>query len=104
MNAYILFRFAVTEAQPTIKPYDERTWAELADARTAPVELSLQLIDAMHQRWVILLHSVREIDYNRAMQHPERGLMTLDDTLALYEWHGRHHLAHITGLRQERGW
>jgi hypothetical protein len=104
MNAYIRFRFAVTEAQPTIKPYDERTWAELTDARTAPVELSLQLIDAMHQRWVILLHSVREIDYNRAMQHPERGLMTLDDTLALYEWHGRHHLAHITGLRQERGW
>jgi hypothetical protein len=104
MNAYIRFRFAVTEAEPTIKPYDEKAWAELADARTAPVEISLQLIDAIHQRWVILLHSVREIEYNRAMKHPERGLVTLDDTLALYEWHGRHHEAHITGLRRERGW
>lgn len=104
MNAYIRFRFAVTEAEPTIKPYDEKAWAELADARSAPVEPSLQVIDGIHQRWVILLHSVREIDYNRAMKHPERGLMTLDDTLALYEWHARHHAAHITGLRKERGW
>jgi hypothetical protein len=104
MNAYIRIRFAVTEAEPLVKAYDEKAWAELADARSAPVEISLQLLDAVHQRLVILLHSVREIDYNRAMKHSENGLMSLDDVLALYEWHGRHHVAHITGLRQERGW
>lgn len=104
MNAYIRFRFALTEAEPTVKPYDEKTWAELADARTAPVELSLELLDGLHKRWVLLLDTVREIDFNRAMRHPERGVVTLDDTLALYEWHGRHHTAQITGLRQRMGW
>jgi uncharacterized damage-inducible protein DinB len=104
MNAYIRIRFAVTEAEPAVKAYDEKAWAELADARSAPVEISLQLLDAVHQRLVILLHSVREIDCNRAMKHSENGLMSLDDVLAMYEWHGRHHVAHITGLRKERGW
>ena len=104
MNAYIRFRLGITEAEPTIKPYDEKTWAELFDARTAPVETSLVLIEALHKRWVTLLETVREIDFNRNVRHPERGTMSLDDTLALYEWHGRHHTAQITELRKRMGW
>lgn len=104
MNAYIRFRLGITEAEPTVKPYDEKTWAELFDARTAPVEVSLGLIDGVHKRWVMLLETVREIDFNRNVRHPEHGTMSLDDLMALYEWHGRHHVAHITGLRQRNGW
>ena len=104
MNAYIRFRLGITEAEPTVKPYDEKTWAELFDARTAPVEISLGLIDGVHKRWVMLLETVREIDFNRNVRHPEHGTMSLDDLMALYEWHGRHHAAHITGLRQRNGW
>jgi len=104
MNAYIRFRLGITEAEPTVKPYDEKTWAELFDARTAPVEISLGLIDGVHKRWVMLLETVREIDFNRNVRHPEHGTMSLDDLMALYEWHGRHHAAHITGLRQRNAW
>ncbi|HEV3219906.1 MAG TPA: putative metal-dependent hydrolase [Candidatus Acidoferrales bacterium] len=104
MNAYIRFRFGVTEPDPTIKPYDENMWAKLFDARTAPVEGSLAIVDGMHQRWVILMREMREIDFMRSMIHPERGKMSLDDQLSLYEWHGRHHVAHITSLRQQMGW
>ncbi len=104
MNAYIRFRLGITEAEPTVKPYDEKTWAELFDARTAPVEISLGLIDGVHKRWVMLLETVREIDFNRNVRHPEHGTMSLDDLMALYEWHGRHHAAHITALRQRNGW
>ncbi|HXQ97589.1 MAG TPA: putative metal-dependent hydrolase [Candidatus Limnocylindrales bacterium] len=104
MNAYIRFRLGVTEAEPTVKPYDEKQWADLLDARTAPVDISLEIIDGIHRRWAILLHSVREIDFNRAVRHPENGVMSLDDVLALYEWHGRHHAAHITALRTRNGW
>lgn len=104
MNAYVRFRLALTEQQPTIKPYDERQWAELADARTAPIELSLQLLDALHQRWVLLLRSLPAQDFARTFQHPELGLLTLDTQLSLYEWHGRHHLAHITCLKERMGW
>jgi uncharacterized damage-inducible protein DinB len=104
MNAYIRFRLGITEAEPTVKPYDEKTWAELFDARTAPAEISLGLIDGTHKRWVMLLETVREIDFNRNVRHPEHGTMSLDDLLALYEWHGRHHAAHITALRQRAGW
>jgi hypothetical protein len=104
MNAYIRFRFAVTEAEPKVKAYDEKAWAELADARTAPIEPSLKLLDGIHDRWTILLHNVREIDFNRGLNHSENGHMTLDDVLADYEWHSRHHEGHITNLRKKNGW
>jgi uncharacterized damage-inducible protein DinB len=104
MNSYVRFRLALTETEPTIKPYDEKLWAELPDARSAPIEPSLNMLDAMHHRWVILLRSFKPEDFARTMRHPERGTMTLDDSLALYEWHGRHHAAHITSLRKRMGW
>jgi uncharacterized damage-inducible protein DinB len=104
MNAYIRFRLGITEAEPPVKAYDEKSWAELLDARTAPVDISLVLIEALHKRWVMLLETVREIDFNRNVRHPVNGTMSLDDLLALYEWHGRHHVGHITALRQRAGW
>ena len=87
-----------------IKPYAEDRWAELHDARTAPVETSLVFLEALHQRWVALLRALTPPDFARTFRHPERGQMRLDDTLALYAWHGRHHVAHITGVRQRLGW
>ena len=104
LHAYIRFRLALTEDQPTIKPYDQAKWAELPDARTAPVETSLQLIDSLHQRWVVLLRSMSDVDFARRFNHPERGVLRLDTNLAMYAWHGRHHAAHITGLRERMGW
>lgn len=104
LNSYIRFRLALTENEPVIKPYDEKLWAELADARTADPELSLQLLDALHRRWVMLLESMTQEQFNRTLQHPEAGLLTLEVMLGLYEWHGRHHTAHITQLRRHMGW
>jgi len=104
MNSYIRMRLALTESEPTIRRYDQRAWAELGDARTAPVELSLQLIESLHGRWVRLLESLSDAEFARSFRHPEIGLMRLDTNLALYAWHGRHHAAHITGLRQRNGW
>jgi hypothetical protein len=98
------FRLALTEDEPTIKPYAEDRWAELADARTAPVELSLALLDSLHKRWVLLLRSLSAADCSRKFRHPELGEVTLEKNLALYAWHGRHHVAHITALRQRMGW
>jgi hypothetical protein len=99
INSYVRFRLALTEDEPTIKPYKEALWAELADGRTAPVDLSLSLLDAVHARWVMLLRSMSDADFARAFRHPERGLVRLDVTAALYAWHGRHHLAHIAIVR-----
>lgn len=104
MNSYVRFRLALTEEEPTIKPYDEARWAELIDARSAPVDTSLVLLDTLHARWVTLLQSLTPADLQRTFRHPERGLMTLEKNLALYAWHGRHHVAHITALRQREGW
>ncbi|MGH9396611.1 MAG: YfiT family bacillithiol transferase [Terriglobia bacterium] len=104
LNAYVRFRLALTENGPQIKPYDQTKWAELADARTAPVELSLTLLDSMHARWVLLLKSLEAADFGRTLLHPERGAMTLDQNLAMYAWHGWHHLGHITSLRERMGW
>ncbi len=104
MNSFMRFRLALTEDEPTIKPYDEKAWATLADSRTAPVGLSLALLDGLHARWVILLRSFGESEWKRTFRHPELGLMTLERNLALYAWHGRHHTAHVTGLRQRMGW
>jgi uncharacterized damage-inducible protein DinB len=104
MNAYVRFRLALTEEEPTIKPYEEARWAELSDAKSAPIEPSLTLLDSLHQRWVLLLRSLAPADWTKRFRHPERGVMTLDEQLALYAWHGRHHVAHITSLRERNGW
>lgn len=104
MNAYTRFKLALTEDEPTIKPYNETRWAELSDSKTTPVETSLTLMDGLHERWMNLLRGMKSEDFARKMRHPERGSMSLDDTLGLYAWHGRHHVAHITNLRQRRGW
>ena len=104
MNAYTRFKLALTEDEPTIKPYNETRWAELSDSRITPVESSLALMDALHERWLNLLRGMSASDFARKMKHPERGSMSLDDTLGLYAWHGRHHVAHITNLRQRSGW
>jgi uncharacterized damage-inducible protein DinB len=103
MNSYVRFKLALTEDEPTIKPYDEARWAELADAE-APVELSLLLLENLHKRWILLLNSLTPSDWQRKFRHPERGTMTLDENVQLYAWHGRHHVAHITALRQRNNW
>ncbi len=104
MNSYIRMRLALTEDWPTIKPYDEKLWAQLFDASTAPVELSLNLIAALHARWVLLLRSLTDEQWQRGYVHPENGRQTLAEAAALYAWHSRHHVAHITELRKRRGW
>ena len=104
IHCYIRFRLGLTEEEPVIKPYHEVTWAELADAKTGPIELSLSLLEAIHGRWVLLLRTLPVSAFARTIRHLERGLMTLDTILNLYSWHGRHHLAHITSLRDRMGW
>jgi hypothetical protein len=104
INSYVRFRLALTENEPVIKPYEEARWAELTDARTMPVEPSLALLEAMHSRWVNLLRSLAVEDFARTFRHPELGLVTLDGNVALYAWHGRHHVAHIANLRRRLGW
>lgn len=104
VNAYVRFRLALTEPEPTVRPYDEAAWAELSDAREGPVLLSLDLLDALHARWVRLLRSLPAPAMARSLQHPEHGVMTVDHLLQLYAWHGRHHVAHITGLRTRENW
>jgi len=104
MNAYVRFRLALTEDEPGIKAYDEARWAELEDALHGPVEVSLQLLDNLHIRWVTLLRSLSDSEWKRRLRHPELGLLELDRMLALYAWHGRHHVAQITTLRDQRGW
>ena len=103
MNAYVRFKLALTEDVPTIKPYDQARWAETPET-LAPVEVSLALLEALHQRWVLLLRDVRPSDFARRLNHPENGPMTLDDVVAMYSWHGRHHTAHITSLRERMRW
>jgi DinB superfamily len=103
-NAYIRFKWALTEDTPTIKAYDEAAWAKLDDSRTTPIETSLTMLDMLHDRWVRLLESIPAKDYSRKLIHPENGPMTLDDVLATYHWHGRHHVAHIVNLRKRNGW
>jgi len=100
MNAYVRIRLALTEDWPTIKPYAESRWAELADAKTLPVEVSLALLEALHRRWVVLLKSLGEEDWQRGYMHPENGRQALGTVIALYSWHSRHHTAHVTELRK----
>lgn len=104
LNAYTRFKLALTEEEPTIKPYDQERWAELGDSRTAPVEVSLALLESLHRRWVLLLKSLTAADFARTFRHPELGVVTLDKNLCLYAWHGRHHVAHVTSLRERMGW
>lgn len=104
LNSYTRFRLALTEDEPTIKPYHEDRWAELPDARTAPVEVSLRLLECLHSRWVGLLRSLSEDQWKRTFRHADLGLISLEQNAALYAWHGRHHVAHIAGLRERMGW
>jgi len=103
MNAFVRFRLGLTEDNPTIKPYDEKAWSELADMRL-PIDVSLRLLDALHERWAHLLRAQPGSAFERQIFHPENGPMTLDAMVSMYAWHGRHHTAHITGLRQRMGW
>ena len=104
LNSYVRFKLALTEEEPAIKGYDEARWAQLGDTRTTPVEVSLSLLESLHQRWTNLLRSLSGSEWKRTFRHPERGLMTLDEALAMYAWHGKHHVAHITRLREAKGW
>jgi len=104
MNAYIRFKLALTEEEPTIKPYAEDRWAVLADTPSTPIEVSLMLLESLHTRWMRLLGSLAAADWKRTFRHPELGLMTLEKNLALYAWHGRHHVAHVTELRKRMAW
>ena len=103
MNAYIRFKLALTENVPTIKPYEESEWAKLADTRV-PLETSLTLLDAVHERWLAILRAMTPTDFERELIHPQSGRQRLDQVLALYAWHGPHHTAHVTSLRERMGW
>jgi uncharacterized damage-inducible protein DinB len=105
LNAYTRIKLALTEDEPVIKPYDEGRWAELPDVRATPVETSLTLLDCLHRRWVLLLRELRAEDFGRRFRHPEhRRSIGLDEVVAMYAWHGRHHVAQITSLRTRMGW
>ena len=105
VNSYCRFKLALTEENPTIRPYFEDRWAELQESKTAPVSYSLQLVDAIHARWVLCLNNMSEADYDRTFFHPEmKRSMTLYQALCMYSWHCRHHLAHITELKKRKSW
>ncbi len=104
LNAYTRFKLGLTEDTPTIKTYDEAKWAQLEDSRSTPIATSLALLDAVHDRWLRVLRAMSSSDFARTLNHPENGVMNLDQMLALYEWHGRHHVAHVTNLRSRNGW
>ena len=104
MNSYVRFKLALTEEEPTIKPYAEALWAELPDNQTTPAETSLAMMENLHGRWVQLLLGLTPDQWKRSFRHPEMGIVPLEKSLALYAWHGRHHVAHITGLRKRMGW
>ena len=104
MNAYVRFKLALTEDEPTIKPYKEDKWAELVDTRETPIETSLVLLEKLHERWVRILRSLSSADLQRKMRHPELGVVTLERYVAMYAWHSQHHVAHITALRARMGW
>ena len=104
LNSYVRFKLALTEDEPTIKTYAEDRWAELSDTKATPIEVSLVLLESLHHRWVRLLRSLTPDQWKRRFRHPELGPMTLENTLALYAWHGRHHVAHISELRKRMSW
>jgi hypothetical protein len=104
VNAYSRVRHALAGDWPTIYAYSEAKWAQLADAQSAPLSLSLEMIDGLHARWVLLLNSLSGADFEKGYVHPENGRQTLEQVVALYAWHGRHHTAHITELRKRSKW
>jgi hypothetical protein len=105
INAYIRFKFGYTEENPTIRPYDEKLWALTADVQNLPVNVSITLLYALHQRWHEFLLHFNESDWNKTVFHPEhQKQFTLWQFLGLYSWHGRHHAAHVMGLRERMGW
>ena len=104
VNAYIRTRFTLTSEKPTIMPYPEAVWAELADAKSAPVEASLSILDGLHARWAMLLRAQKTDAFARAFIHPEHGERTLDWMVDMYGWHCRHHTAHIIELRKSKNW
>ncbi|HEX6535506.1 MAG TPA: putative metal-dependent hydrolase [Gemmatimonadaceae bacterium] len=104
-NGYVRVKLALTEDEPFVKPYQESRWAELPDSSETPVETSLALLDALHARWVTLLRAMTPDDFRRGYRHPEYGrVVPLTEVIGLYAWHGRHHVAHITALRERNGW
>lgn len=104
MNAYLRFKFGLTEDSPAIKTYEEKDWAKTPEVAATPVDVSLALLDALHARWVTLLRAMTPEQFARTIKHPEMGPTSLDTMLALYAWHGRHHTAHVTSLRERMGW
>lgn len=104
LNSYCRLKLALTEDEPMIKPYDEGRWAELEDSRVAPIDVSLALLESLHKRWAMLLESIEPADFQRTFRHPDIGVVTLAQNTCLYAWHGRHHVAHITSLRDRMGW
>jgi uncharacterized damage-inducible protein DinB len=104
LNAYVRYKLALTEDNPTIKPYNEAAWADLADSRVTPIDVSLAMVENLHARWVVLLRSMKAEEWGRTLMHPESGEMSLDKMLGMYAWHGAHHVAHITGLRKRSQW
>lgn len=104
MNAYIRFKLALTESEPMIKSYNEADWARLPEAQNGPIQFSLDLLSALHERWVSSIRALTEDEFSRTFQHPEIGIVRLDQQLAMYAWHGRHHIAHITSLATREGW
>lgn len=104
VNAYVRFRWALTEDAPLIKPYEEKEWARLPDAMSSPVAVSLDLLDSLHTRWLILLRAMTLEDFERRWISPDLGELSVDVLLQHYAWHGKHHVAHITALREREGW
>jgi len=105
LNAYVRIKLALTEEEPLIKPYDQDRWAELPDVTATPVETSLTLLECLHRRWVLLLRELKPRDFTRSFRHPEHGRsIGLDEVLAMYAWHGRHHVAQIVSLRRRMSW
>ncbi|HKK45463.1 MAG TPA: putative metal-dependent hydrolase [Balneolaceae bacterium] len=102
-NSYIRFKLALTEDRPTIKPYDQEAWAKLSDSKL-PVDVSLNLIKGLHERWGHLLKSLDEAQLSRELVHPESGTLIVKSMIGLYAWHGKHHLAHITNLKKQKNW
>jgi uncharacterized damage-inducible protein DinB len=104
MNGYVRIKLALTEDNPTVKPYDEALWAQTPEVARTPIEVSLSMLEALHERWATLLKALGPADLARTFNHPESGRWTLGKYVALYAWHGKHHVAHVTGLRERMGW
>jgi uncharacterized damage-inducible protein DinB len=105
MNAFIRFKLGLTEDNPVIKPYDQEAWSKTADVRGVPINMSVTLLHSLHHRWYELLKSLEDSQWQRTVYHPEQKReMSLWELLAIYSWHGKHHVAHITGLREQMGW